>query len=140
MAQQGDRFVLRLTPAPESGVPPFNALAEVVRDIDDDAHPEHPIYIPPLQPSHPIALPGDPWWGTGLPDTPPTEPEVVLVWIFVPVAGKWVQGYVRADGAGPKDEECKPPSPPGWTLVWAYVLSVQRWVQGYMRVDQGGPK
>jgi hypothetical protein len=76
------------------------------------------------RPSHPIALPGDPWWGGGgpvdpgysppwaqVPIEPPTEPPPVTpptdsgnwVWAWSPQLNRWVWVKVPGEGeAGPK--------------------------------------
>ena len=88
--------------------------------------PADPGYSPPWaqvpdpagpRPSHPIALPGDPWWGQDLRPThpiviPPTEPPPTQpppsdsgnwVWAWSPQAGRWVWVKVPGEGeAGPK--------------------------------------
>lgn len=92
--------------------------------------PVDPGYSPPWatpappRPTHPIALPGDPWWGGGgpvdpgysppwaqVPVEPPTEPPPVKppsdagkwVWAWSPQLGRWVWVKVPGEGeAGPK--------------------------------------
>jgi hypothetical protein len=69
------------------------------------------------RPTHPIALPGDPWWGLDLKPThpiviPPTEPPPVQpppsdsgnwTWAWSPQAGRWVWVKIPGPGqAGPK--------------------------------------
>lgn len=88
--------------------------------------PVDPGYSPPWaqvpepggpRPSHPSAMPGDPWWGQDLRPThpiviPPTEPPPTQpppsdsgnwVWAWSPQAGRWVWVKVPGEGeAGPK--------------------------------------
>ena len=95
--------------------------------------PVDPGYSPPWaqvpdpnapRPSHPIALPGDPWWGGGgpvdpgysppwaqVPVEPPTQPPPIKpptdsgnwVWAWSPQLGRWVWVKVPGEGeAGPK--------------------------------------
>jgi hypothetical protein len=74
-------------------------------------------YRPPPRPTHPIARPGDPWWGQDLKPThpiviPPTEPPPVepppsdsgnWVWAWSPQLGRWVWVKVPGEGeAGPR--------------------------------------
>jgi hypothetical protein len=82
-----------------TGVPEIFAVTEV----NTDARPSHPIALPGdpwwgdnLKPSHPIALPGDPWWGD---DLKPEHPIVL-----------------------PPDGEVPPDPPPASSMEcrWAY--------------------
>lgn len=95
--------------------------------IDTAAHPEHPIVIPPDKPpvspgvpTHPIALPGDPWWGADLHpehpivippegETPPVDPPGTAGknckwgytdegWVLVCKAGPFPGGKPRPPG------------------------------------------
>src|SRR4030095_2146306 len=68
----------------------MEAFAAMIIPITSDAHPEHPIYIPPPMPEHPIYIPVEPPPDTGLkpehpiyiPISPDLKPEHP---IFIPV-------------------------------------------------------
>jgi hypothetical protein len=82
-------------------------------------------YRPPGRPSHPIALPGDPWWGTGTPPTPGAPPDGFIAVIkappedFVPPVesapdAKWVQLLIHKG------------APPAYALVQPYVAPLKK--------------
>lgn len=71
--------IVYIIPSPDSGLPSF--YAELIT-FGAGSAPPRPTPVPPSPgvPTHPIALPGDPWWGS---DLKPTHP------IFLPGMPGW---------------------------------------------------
>ena len=106
--------------------------------------PVDPGYSPPWaqvggpRPSHPIALPGDPWWGGGGPVDPGYSPP----WAQVrpPVdpgySPPWAQIPVEPPTEPPPVE---PPDTGNW--VWAWSPQAGRWVWVKVPCEgEAGPK
>jgi hypothetical protein len=111
------------------------------------------------RPSHPIALPGDPWWGGGGPVDPGYSPP----WAQVPGGGtrppNWspihpehpianpFPPYVDIGGPGPQPPwpteppPVKPPEQEDGHWVWAWSPQLNRWV--WVKIPgegEAGPK
>lgn len=101
---------------------------------------------PSLKPTHPIALPGDPWWPK--PPAGPVDPGYSPPWAIVgepkpPVdpgySPPWATLPIEPPTEPPPVEPPPPQSPGHW--VWAYCPQLGRWI--WVRVPgegEAGPK